>query len=205
MNLHRSDTRPEWQAVSQYQRNVWQRVAASTAGIVTPGNILTLIGFSLALAGLGAILDERYWLGTIGLIVGRLLDIADGWAAEQTGTKSPLGESLDASIDKLITGGTIVVLGIAGLVSWWVLLGLLTPHLLITIVATIAISRGKRFHPSRTGKLSMALVWGGLVGFVVATAADSTILLNVSYAAGITSIGLGLFALTGYINDSQHL
>ncbi|MBC7707800.1 CDP-alcohol phosphatidyltransferase family protein [Polaromonas sp.] len=204
MQLHRSKDQPEWNGLSADNQNSWQRSAQRTNGVVTPGNIITVIGFTTALAGIVAITKEHYWYGFVGLLTGRLLDIADGWAADFTSTKSPLGEALDASVDKLITLLTLIVLGVTHTAPAWIIVGILLPHLLISLLAGQAVLKGKRLHPSRYGKLSMAAAWASLVGFVATRAANANLYLNgISYILGFISIVLAVIALAGYLQSSK--
>jgi phosphatidylglycerophosphate synthase len=206
MKLHRIEGKPEWAAVAQQRRDYWQRVAARTGGVVTPGNFFTVSGFALAAVGLWAIADGQYWAGLALLLVGRFFDIVDGAVADWTGTKSPLGELLDAGFDKLITIAALIVLFAAHLAPWFVVLGLVLPHLIIAFLAGIAASRGKRLHPSLLGKLSMALVWGGLSGLVLLHALDiveTTVAVAAVYTFIVASIILGLGALAGYVKAAR--
>jgi phosphatidylglycerophosphate synthase len=202
MNLHRSDSKPDWENVDQKKRTIWQRIAAATNGIVTPANLATLIGFGLVVVGLLDIINENYWWGSALIIVGRLFDLLDGWLAESTKTKSPLGELLDAAIDKVGTILTIVAFYIATLAPWWVLSGLLLPHVIIIFISLNARRRGVQLHPSRIGKLSMAAVWVALFGLVFIKALDwplfsiGTVLV---YSVATLSVVLGAAAATGYL------
>lgn len=167
MNLHRSAAQPEWASIATTERTSWQRVAAATRGVVTIGNGMTLLGFGLVVYGLVLIMQHHYLMAAVLLVVGRSCDLADGWLADITATKSPLGELLDAAVDKIGTVATIGILALTSLAAWWVLLALLLPHVIITILAAIARRRSVRLQPSRLGKLSMAAAWVGLVGLVL--------------------------------------
>ena len=201
MNLHRTTGRPDWDQITPANRNVWQKLAATSRGWLTPGNVLTLIGLVIVIIGLHWLMAAHYWLALTALLVGRCFDLLDGWAAEVTGTKSPLGEILDAASDKI---GTLLTLGAASLISvgpWWLLLGLALPHLIIAAISYAANRRGRRLHPSRLGKISMAAAWIGLLGLIAlqATSMPSvTIGLAVYILCGL-SIGLGLAAASGYM------
>lgn len=202
MNLHRSSTKPDWESIDKKNHNYWQRIAAATNGIVTPGNVVTFIGIGLVIVGLIEIVKENYWWGSALIVVGRLCDLLDGWLAETTQTKSPLGELLDASIDKLGTIMTIVVFYVAMLAPWWVLSVLLLPHLVIVAISLHARRQGDTLHPSRTGKLSMAAVWMALFGLIFVQALDWSpwsIGSAIVYTIAVTSVALGAFAATGYI------
>jgi phosphatidylglycerophosphate synthase len=204
MKLHRAARKPEWARISQQQRNLWQRLAASTKGVVTWGNLLTFVGFVLVVVGLVALIQQRYWLGTWILFVSRLCDIADGWVAELTGTKSPLGEALDAGFDKISVLLTVVVLLVCSIIPVWVVLALVAPHLVIAGIAVKAIRRGRRLHPSGLGKISMTLGWFTLGGFVLMKALElgmTSVFAWAMYVLTICSVVAGLRAAFGYVRQ----
>lgn len=203
MNLHRSNNKPDWELMDASDRNVWQRIAAVTTGIVTPGNVVTFIGILLVVVGLFEILKENYWWGSALIIVGRLCDLLDGWLAESTQTKSPLGELLDASIDKLGTILTIVVFYVAALAPWLLLTALLLPHIWIAVIAFMARRKNEQLHPSRLGKISMALLWAALFGFVLVRAFNVPDLMlpsAVVYGLSAGSIVTSIYAAIGYMS-----
>ena len=203
MNLHRTTGRPDWANITLADRNAWQRLAMVSRGWLTPGNVITLSGLFIVIIGLYWLMSAHYWLALYALIVGRCFDLLDGWAAEATGTKSPLGEMLDAASDKI---GTLLTLGAASLTSvapWWLLLGLAIPHLIIAAISYAANRRGRRLHPSRLGKISMAAAWIGLLG-LIALQASSMPSVSIGLAVFIfcgLSIGLGLAAASSYLKE----
>jgi cardiolipin synthase len=198
MNLHRTNGQPEWASVEPGQYNFWQRIAARTRGYVTPGNLTTLVGLALVVFGLAQIVAEEYWLGGVLVIVGRLLDLVDGWLADITRTKSPLGEIADAGADKIETFAAIGVLFVATLAPWWLLVALILPHVGISIIAYVARIKNIQLHPSRLGKISMALLWVALFGFIIAKVVDSGILSGVVYGVAVVSVLTTLYAAAGY-------
>ncbi|GAC1370120.1 MAG: hypothetical protein NVSMB39_2640 [Candidatus Saccharimonadales bacterium] len=204
MKLHRTTGRPDWEAIEPPQYNSWQRLAAASGGLVTPGNIITAAGLIIVLAALALLLQGHGWLAVAGLALGRALDVADGLAAEATRTKSPLGEAMDATADKLGTGLTLAAAGVSGTVSWLMVSLLALPHLLIAGIVLTALRGGRKFHPSRFGKLSMAAAWLGLLCLIAVNAAgyraDSAIGLLAYGLSGI-SLVMGLIAAIGYSQD----
>jgi phosphatidylglycerophosphate synthase len=199
MGLHRTTGKPDWNEVAPRRRSTWQRLAAATRGLVTPANVATFVGFGLVLYGLWQLLHEHYVSGGIALAVGRLLDIVDGFLAESTGTKSPLGELLDASIDKIGTILTIIVFFVAGIAPWWALAALLAPHIIISLMTFWLLRRGRKLHPSRIGKLSMAAAWAALLGFVLHHAlSEPAPLAALVYGLTILSVVLATVAAVGY-------
>ena len=201
MKLHRSSSVPDWENIDQKDRNVWQRIAASTSGIITLANIATFVGIFLVVIGLFEVVHMNYWWGSVLIIIGRLFDLLDGWLAEATQTKGPLGELLDAVIDKLGTILPVIAFYIAGLAPWWVLTLLLLPHLVIIIISVDAKRSGASLHPSKAGKLSMAAAWGALFGLVIIKALGWPVFgigAVVVYGIATISVILGAVAAIGY-------
>lgn len=160
MQLHRTNKKPDWELTSNTDWNRWQRIASASRGTITPGNVFTIGGFLIVIYGLMEIYWQRYWLGIAIIFIGRLCDIADGWLAERTGTKSPLGEALDAGFDKTAVVIGVIILGSAHTAPWWLLIALLLPHLLMSLVTVVTFSFSHHvIHPSRSGKNSMAASW----------------------------------------------
>lgn len=200
MQLHHTTGKPDWFAVKKSDYNVWQKLARSTKGIITPGNITTVLGFGLVIAGLWQIYFHHYWLGIFTVSIGRLSDLLDGWLAEKTHTKSPLGESFDAVADKLGTLFTLAVLVLTHIVPIWIVVPMAAPQLILPFFTLVAHSRHKSIHPSRAGKLSMAFAWVSLAGFVLIKAANvhAGVLLLLATAFAITSSAFGLYAAANY-------
>jgi phosphatidylglycerophosphate synthase len=202
MDLHRSGAKPQWQGVARSRRNFFQRLAARTHSLVTPGNVLTTAGFIVAALGVVAILHARFTLGLTCIVLGRLGDVADGYAASATKTKSPLGELLDATADKLITLLTLLACGLAGIASWYLLVGILATQGSITVVSWLAVQDNRRLHPSRVGKLSMAGIWLSVSGLLLAAALQHNAPLEtIAYLIGWSSLALAVWAFIIYLRD----
>ncbi|MNH75264.1 CDP-alcohol phosphatidyltransferase [compost metagenome] len=202
MNLHRTSGAPDWVNVKVADRNVFQNVAAATGGILSPANVITVIGLGLVMYGLLVIMQQEFWMGLVFLAVGRLLDIVDGLVAEATYTKSPLGELFDAVADKIGTLFTIAVLLIAGVTHWWVIMMLIVPQIAIALLILYKKSKGISVHPSRQGKLSMAAAWIGIVGLLLAKALGNPAILTFAvYGIIASSVVLGFYALWQYATD----
>lgn len=202
MNLHRVSGKSDWENVAPSDRSLWQKIAAATMGIVSPANVITIVGLGIVIYGLGAILNQQVLVGLVVLVVGRLLDIVDGAVAEATHTKSAVGELFDAAVDKIGTLLTVVVLITADITYWWVIVTLILPQVIIPLVILYKKYKGVRVHPTRQGKLSMATVWGGIAGLLLAKALDDPLALMISvYGLIAASLLLGLYALWQYATD----
>ena len=199
MNLHRTSAKPDWEKVPTSKRTAIQKIAAATNGYATPGNAITVIGFIIVLYGLAAILDGKYWTGLLLLAAGRLLDVIDGIVADKTGTKSPLGEIFDAAADKFESLFTIAAIIVAGITNLWVIVALIIPQAIIPLLIFYKKRQGIGVHPTRTGKVSMALTWVGIVGLLAVEALGEPWLLAIGvYVIIGLSLVLGLYALWQY-------
>lgn len=199
MNLHRTSGKPDWEHVPATQRSRIQTIAAVTYGIVTPPNIVSVVGLGVVIYGLAALVQQQFLLAFCALVIGRLLDLADGWIAEATGTKSPLGELLDATIDKIVTFLTLIVLFVTGVSEWWLLTLLLLPQIPISLFALYKRHRGQPLHPTRIGKLSMAGLWIGVSALLLAAAIDVAWVYIVAQVLTFAAGMLGIIALWQYI------
>jgi len=199
MNLHRTSAKPDWENTKASNHNAFQKIAAATGGWVTPANAVTIIGFGIVLYGLVCIMNQQYWSGLIFLAIGRLLDIVDGIVADKTGTKSPLGETFDAVADKIGTLFTIIVIILADVTNLWIILALIIPQVVIPMLILYKKGKGVGVHPTRPGKLSMALTWVGIVGLLIVKASGNPVWLAVGvYIIIGLSLVLGLYALWQY-------
>lgn len=82
-------------------KNTFQQVAEKTHGIITPANAISAAGFILSMRGTR---KPHTWKGIAQTGAGFMLDVADGKVARATGTSSPVGEAVDATLDKIKTG-----------------------------------------------------------------------------------------------------
>lgn len=207
LNLHRVSGVPDWSTVPPEKWNHWQRLAAATHGAVTPGNVISLLAAASVPAGLFLIVARHsYVLGVVTLLAGRLCDMLDGYVAERTDTKSPLGEKLDAGTDKIVTITAVVVLGAFGIMPWWILALLLLPQVCIGALAVWALQSGRPLHPLMSGKLSMAASWLALLLFVLQHAAIGTLhmaIMALAYGLLALSAVLSGVAVTSYWRNYQ--
>lgn len=201
LSLHRSGATPDWLKIPVARRNRWQRLAKRTNGIVTPANAITVIGLAVALSGIVEMLVRHFWWAILLLTVGRLLDIADGIIADRTGTKSGLGETLDATADKIVTVLTVIGLFIAQTAPWWLLVLFILPHAIISGIVIIGRTRSVKLHPSRLGKTTMLLAWIVIPLILLLNAMGLTwpsLPVGIVYGATIISSAFGFVTAYSY-------
>jgi phosphatidylglycerophosphate synthase len=199
MELHRTGKKADWELIPQGQWNSWQRLAARTHKIVTPGNIVSLLGLLLVGVGLVFVGRQQLWAGFIIIGVGRIFDILDGMAADRTGTKSHIGEGIDAGFDKLAALASLVVFTTSHILplSFAIIIGGLS---IITALFSLAADmRGRTIHPNIAGKVGTAVLWAALAGFVLGAATHSEAWNTVAGILAVTAIGLSGAATVHYI------
>ncbi|HXH26533.1 MAG TPA: CDP-alcohol phosphatidyltransferase family protein [Candidatus Acidoferrum sp.] len=198
MNLHHVGKRPDWQLVPPGKRNAWQRIAARTGGVVTAANALSVAGAASSMWGVVHIANHQLFLGLAAISIGRIADAFDGAVADITGTKSPLGEALDATLDKLLLLAILIVSALTNLAPLWALAGITAVSLLVGCLGLTAKLRKQELHPDIFGKLSTAGLWITLVLYGITALVQVPWLTIIANAGMIVSLVLGLFALINY-------
>ncbi len=206
MDMHQAENTPDWSKVPAKKRNIWQHMAADTQGIGTPGNVLSVIGFCLLVAGLWVVITRSLWEGTALVSAGRLADVIDGMIADRTGTKSPLGRALDAALDKTGAFLALFVFTWYGILPLWVALASAAQNIANIAVSVYAPWRNVLLNPSYAGKIATAGFWLAIVTFVVAHLLHGNVAPLWYAAASITAyivaagaLVLGTYATLGYI------
>jgi len=201
MDLHRA-LEADWRGLKPGDMNRWQRLAAASHGLATPGNAISLLGLVLVTVGILLAVREEAGLGAGLIVLGRLGDLADGYIADKTGTKSPLGEAVDATIDKIVTAFVmLILLSIDGPARWFGVAVLL--HFFYHISLFIIASRRRfRIHPSRHGKTTTFVLWIAAALYIIQTAdlpsglADTIGIL--AALSTLTFVGLGSIVAVQY-------
>ena len=209
MNLHRANNVADWEKIESSRRNRFQKIAAATGGIVTPGNALSFIGGAFVGAGLVDVYrGENTRRGVWKIGIGRAIDVIDGIAADKSGTKSPLGEAVDATVDKFAMAGILAVFVKKDIISrstFW--------HIASQNLANIAITGAAHvldtgIHPSAAGKQAMLLqgMTLGFNGLAAAADEDSDIYKAnqfrlIANLCEIGAAGKGAVATAGYAFD----
>lgn len=159
MSLHRSGKVPEWETLPENRWNRWQKIAAKTRGIVTPGNIVSWTGAAFVGAGLYQTAKGHKKRGAALVAAGRSFDLGDGKAADLTGTKSPLGEATDATIDKGEALAALITLAISGIMDKDRAVSVGVQNLTSMAIGMAVKLTDQEVHPSRSGKDGTMAQW----------------------------------------------
>lgn len=198
VKLHHTTGVPDWLQQKPASRNYWQRLAATTSGVITPANVASFLGLVIVFYGISLLRTHEFALAALVVAVGRGFDVVDGFVAEHTGTKSPLGEAVDAVCDKLGTIAVLTAVGVEHIVPWWVVIVVALHHAVNSIVAYISWRRKLAMRPTLAGKLATALEWLALCAFMVA-AMHVSHWLWVAYMLLAPALWLGIVASIGYV------
>ncbi len=203
LDIHRTGKAADWYAVPEARRNLWQRLASRTHGFVTPGNFVSVIGAALAILGFVWLYQDRLTAGLIAIAVGRSCDILDGSVAQYTGTKSSLGETVDAGLDKVVMLAAFLVFASTDLVPFMLVILLASQQLISAVLSGYARLCHMALHPSPLGKIAMAVQWVVLLGYILAAIVGvSSAVMNILHVAFIGAILAGSIATYGY---AQHV
>lgn len=167
VNLHTSRNRSDWSAIDSHTWNPWQKIAAATYGIITPGNVVSCGGAILVFAGLLHLTHEVTMSGVWLVAVGRLADAIDGYIADRTGTKSLVGEAIDSTMDKLVAIAALITVFAYDLLPIIVTVVIASHTVVNSLIAIIGRLRKVEIHPSLYGKFATFLAWVTILGYLL--------------------------------------
>jgi phosphatidylglycerophosphate synthase len=142
------------------------QIAEATHDIVTPANVITIIGLGLSAHGAAHIYKLS---GVIEFGAGRILDLADGFVARRT-YESRTGAILDGTVDKIAVAA-IVLSALIHKAAPIVVLLIIAAYNLINMVSTIYAELMKAGPKTvRPGKYAMFLQNVALGSFILGNA-----------------------------------
>ncbi len=210
MKLHRTGKVADWRRTRRGRYNTWQKIAAETGGWITPANILSVGGLLFVAYGGYLLISDDYYAGFLTIVVGRLADLVDGYVADNTGTKSPLGEMIDVVCDKLAIGIVLPILALEGLVPPYIIAAIVAQNLVVGIISLLGRGRAINLHPNQEGKLSVAASWVAVIAFALANSlpgsgweALHTATLCIAISSSIIFAISGTLALIKYAGGLQ--
>lgn len=206
MNLHRAEKVGDWEQIPHEKRNRWQKIAAKTKGIITPANFITLTGGVLVIDGLYDFAFGDKKMGVAKIIFGRALDVADGYVADKTGTKSPLGEAFDVTVDKIALATALPVLVDKDIIPMASGIMIGAQNLANIAITGIAKSRGNEIHSSRLGKNTTFGQWAAIGLYTIGSTSSHELSQSIEDSANVityASTAIGFFATSGYVRVLQ--
>jgi cardiolipin synthase len=136
---------------------------------LTVPNLFTLSRLVLTPLIVSDILNGRHTRALVVFLAAAWTDAIDGWLARATGTATPGGAYLDPIADKCLLSGIFLAMGAAGIAPWWFVAIVFGRdlYILVAALAMLALSKVRKFPPSRWGKLSTFVQIATAVGWMV--------------------------------------
>lgn len=199
MDMHQAGKQAEWASIPEAELHGWQQLAARTNGWVTPGNMISVAGLLLVLAGLLILLQGHYLLSFLLVVVGRFADLLDGIVAHKTHTKSPVGEAVDAGVDKIELLVAVVIMLALETAPAMMLGIIIVTNVCIALISALAKLKKRHLHPVRTGKLATFILWVALGLYIGFAASKIHAIANVAGLLLALAVILGFIALAKYL------
>jgi cardiolipin synthase len=119
-------------------------------------NLFTLSRLALTPLIVRDILDGRHTRALVFFFIAAWTDVIDGWLARSSRSDSQTGAYLDPIADKCLLSGIFLAFGAASIVPWWFVAIVFGRdlYLLLAVAAMLALTKVRKFPPSRWGKLS---------------------------------------------------
>ncbi len=118
-------------------------------------NKLSLFRIALSPVFLLMIISDESLLRQLSLavfLVAAITDWYDGEIARRSGTVTNLGKFLDPLADKFLTSAAFIGFALLAYVPWWMVLVIVFRDLLITVLRSLAESRGVHIVTSKTAQ-----------------------------------------------------
>lgn len=119
-------------------------------------NLLSLARLAAGVPAIWAILEHRFTLALVVLLIAGISDALDGPLARRRGEVTQLGAYLDPVADKLLLSGSYLALWMASVAPGWLAIVVLGRDALILLAvgAALALTPLRGFAPSAWGKAS---------------------------------------------------
>ncbi len=170
-NMHRTGKLADWELIDSSEHNIFQKVASKTKGVATPANVISIAGLILTVQGAQNIKKHNDKRAIFQIGLGRALDVVDGFVANKTGTKSPLGEAVDATFDKLAVASCLPPLYKRQIISKRFAGALAVQNIANSVLTVIAKTRDQEIHPDKAGKDSAFQSWTAISSHYLANMA----------------------------------
>ena len=163
-------------------------------------NVFTVFRLILVPYVVLAILDGRHAQALALFLAAALTDVIDGALARSYAMESQVGAYLDPIADKCLLSGIFLALGSTGTVPWWFVALVFGRdiYLLVAVVGVMALTKVRRFPPSRWGKLSTFAQIVTAVAWMVTNIWPISIFHAISSATLWVSAGCTVWSGTHY-------
>jgi len=137
----------------------------NAANLVTLGRILITPVFLWLLFTLYMPGDNFNWILLVAFILIAASDGVDGAIARKQNTVTKLGKILDPIADKILLGGSFIVLSVLGVMPWWATIAILVREVAMTIYRLVVV-KNKVIPASASGK-SKTIMQAIAIGYLI--------------------------------------
>jgi cardiolipin synthase len=119
-------------------------------------NLFTLARLALLPFILRDILEGRHVAALQLFFAAALTDVIDGFLARNFSQGTPFGAYLDPIADKCLLSGLYLAFGATGTAPWWLVAIVIGRdiYILLAVLGVMALTKVRKFPPSRWGKIS---------------------------------------------------
>lgn len=175
----------------------------NAANLVTIGRIAVTPVFLWFLLTAYAAGESVNWILLLAFILIAASDGVDGAIARKQNTVTKLGKLLDPIADKILLGGSFIVLSMLNVIPWWATIAILVREVAITVYRLIVVK--KKVIPASTSGKSKTIVQAIAIGFLISPL--NQLLANQYFDIGSWLIYVALFltwwSAFQYFKDSR--
>jgi cardiolipin synthase len=171
-------------------------------------NLFTLARLALVPFILRDILEGRHVAALQLFFVAAITDVIDGFLARNFGQATSLGAYLDPIADKCLLSGLYLAFGATGTCPWWLVAVVLGRdiYILLAVLGVMALTKVRKFPPSRWGKISTFVQIVTAVTFMVENIWQTPVFQGIAAAMIWVCAGFTLWSGVHYtIRGTQSL
>ena len=143
------------------------------------------------------------WILLLAFILIAASDGIDGAIARKQNTVTKLGKILDPIADKVLLGGSFIVLSILNVVPWWATIAILVREVAMTVYRLVVV-KNKVIPASKSGK-SKTIVQAIAIGYLISPLNQllSSQYFDIGSALVFASLFLTWWSAFQYFKDSR--
>jgi CDP-diacylglycerol--glycerol-3-phosphate 3-phosphatidyltransferase len=175
----------------------------NAANLVTLGRIAVTPVFLWFLLTSYKAGDPVNWILLLAFILIAASDGIDGAIARKQNTVTKLGKLLDPIADKILLGGSFIVLSVLGVLDWWITVLILVREVAMTVYRLIVV-KNKVIPASASGK-SKTIVQAIAIGYLISPLHHllANQYLDIGSALAFASLVLTWWSAFQYFKDSR--
>ena len=175
----------------------------NAANLVTFGRIAVTPVFLWFLLTTYKAGDPVNWILLLAFILIAASDGIDGAIARKQNTVTKLGKLLDPIADKILLGGSFIVLSALGVLDWWITVLILVREVAMTVYRLIVVKN--RVIPASASGKSKTIVQAIAIGYLISPLNKmlETQFIDIGLFLVVVALFLTWFSAFQYFKDSR--